>query len=199
MLQQEEEMVRRARQGDKDAVAQLFEANFDKIYKYIAFKVGNRADAEDLTQQTFLLALKSISSYRWHDVPFAAWLFRIAHNQMVDHFRKESKSKRVAMDEANMPSTLDPAALAEQEMTMSELMEACKQLTEAQQEVIHLRFISELSIAETAQVMNKSEGAVKVLQHDAVAKLRSIVSKEESTEKRCRTLPAGGPGGAPQL
>lgn len=181
-MQSEEDLIRRAQRGEPEAFAQLCEAHFDRIYRYIALKVGNRADAEDLTQQTFLKATEAIGSYRWKGLPFASWLFRIAHNQVIDHFRRLSKERGVPLDEAITVSSDDPASLAEQRLTVAQLMAACDQLTEAQREVIYLRFGSELSIAETAKVMNKREGAIKALQHDAVVKLRRTIYRDE-TEK----------------
>lgn len=173
-MQNEEGLVRQAQKGNPEAFAQLFEAHFDSLYRYIALKVGNRADAEDLTQQTFLKALESIGSYRWRGLPFSSWLFRIAHNQTVDYYRKRSKEQNIPLDETRALASDDPASLAEQRITLSQLAVACQQLTEAQREVIYLRFGNEMSVAETAKIMGKREGAVKVLQHDAVKKLRKI-------------------------
>lgn len=174
MQKEEELLVRRAQQDEPEAFAQLFERYFDSLYRYIVLRVGNRADAEDLTQQTFLKALESIKSYSCRGLPFSSWLFRIAHNQTVDHYRKRSKEQSIPLEETRALANDDPASLAEQRITMAQLAEACQQLTEAQREVIYLRFSSELSVAETARTMGKREGAVKVLQHDAVRKLRKI-------------------------
>lgn len=176
----EEELVRRAQQGDAEAFALLCEAHFDRIYRYVALKVRNRADAEDLTQQAFLKATEAIGSYRWKGLPFASWLFRIAHNQVVDHFRKTSREEAVPLDEAITVAPDDPASTTEQRMTLAQLVAACDRLSEAQREVIYLRFGSELSIAETASVMGKREGAIKALQHDAVVKLRKIIFQDET-------------------
>jgi len=83
-VQDEESLVRRAQQRDQEAFAQLYEENFDKIYRYVVLRIGSKTEAEDMTQQVFLNALQSISSFRWKGVPFSAWLFRIARNQVVD-------------------------------------------------------------------------------------------------------------------
>jgi RNA polymerase sigma-70 factor (ECF subfamily) len=178
----EEDLVLRAQRGDAEAFSLLCEAHFDKIYRYISLKVRNRADAEDLTQQAFLKATEAIGSYRWKGLPFASWLFRIAHNQVVDQYRKMSKEAEVPLDEAITVAPDDPVSLTEQRMTLAQLAAACDRLSEMQREIIYLRFGSELSIAETARVMGKREGAIKALQHDAVVKLRRIVFEDE-TEK----------------
>jgi len=175
-VQDEQSRVRRAKEHDQIALTQLYEENFDKIYRYIVLKIGDRAEAEDMTQQVFLNALKSISSYKWKGMPFSAWLFRIAHNQVVDHYRRKSRSTTVPLDE-NIASGYDnPGREAERKMEIEEMNRATKQLTNAQQEVISLRFAGELSIAEVARVMRKSEGAIKALQHAAIISLRKIMS-----------------------
>jgi RNA polymerase sigma-70 factor (ECF subfamily) len=178
-VQDEKELVRRAQKRDPEAFNQLYEGHFDRIYRYLVLKVGDRTEAEDLTQQVFLKALESIASYSWRGVPFSAWLFRIAHNQVVDYFRKMSKQKSVPLDEARTVGTSDTALLAEQNLKLEQVAVACKSLTDAQQEVMSLRFAGGLSIAEVAKVMGKSEGAVKALQHSAVAALRRIFAEEE--------------------
>ncbi len=170
-MQGEESLVRRAQENDQEAFAQLYEEYFDKIYRYLALRVGNEMEAEDMTQQVFLNALRSISSFKWKGVPFSAWLFRIAHNQAVDHLRRKQKRASVPLDES-LSSGDSPHATTELKMDIEQLLRATKRLTEAQREVISLRFTSELSIAQVAKVMGKSQGAVKALQHSAIVALR---------------------------
>ena len=177
-MQDEESLVRRAQQRDQMALTQLYEENFDKIYRYIVLKIGDRTEAEDMTQQVFLNALKSISSFKWKGMHFSAWLFRIAHNQIVDHFRKKSRRATVPLDESLAAGDSDPRQMAEQKMEIEQLALATQKLTKAQQEVISLRFAGELSVAEVARVMGKSEGAVKALQHSAIAALRKLMLVE---------------------
>jgi RNA polymerase sigma-70 factor (ECF subfamily) len=171
-VQGEEGLVRRAQENDQEAFAQLYEEHFNKIYRYLALRIGNEMEAEDMTQQVFLNALQSISSFRWKGVPFSAWLFRIAHNQAVDHLRRKKKRASVPLDESLTSGGDSPRATTELKMDIEELMAATKRLTEAQREVISLRFTSELSIAQVAKVMGKSQGAVKALQHSAIVALR---------------------------
>jgi RNA polymerase sigma-70 factor (ECF subfamily) len=179
-VDREEELVRRARRREPEAFGQLYEEHFDRIDRYVILRVGNQADAEDITQQVFLKALENISSYRWRGMPFASWLFRIAHNLVVDHWKKKSRQKvePVApeeIDEMAAESANDPAMLAELEFDIKQLYAACEQLTEGQREIISLRFAGGLSVAESAKVMGRSQGAVKVLQHAALVKLRRIL------------------------
>ncbi len=181
MQQEEESLVRRAQHRDQEAFAQLYEEHFDKIYRYVTLKIGNETEAEDMTQQVFLNALQSISSFKWKGIPFSAWLFRIAHNQVVDYFRSKKRTT-VPLDESLVKSNSDdnPQLVVEQKLDIEQLLLATKQLTEAQREVISLRFASELPIAQVAKVMGKSQGAVKALQHSAIVALRKTLRVTEN-------------------
>ena len=175
-VQDEQSLIRLAQQHDPVALTQIYEENFDRIYRYIVLKIGDRTEAEDMTQQVFVNVLKSISSYKWQGMPFTSWLYRIAHNQIVDFLRKKSRRATVPLDES-MPSTgNDPESAAVQRLEIEGLALAAKKLTAAQQEVISLRFAAELSISECARAMGKSEGAVKALQHSAIVALRKVLS-----------------------
>lgn len=175
-MQDEQSLVRRAQQ-DKEAFVELYEAYFDKIYRYIVLKIGDRTEAEDMTQQVFLKALKFLPSYKWKDVPFSAWLYRIAHNQVVDHFRQSARQQSCELTEEITPDDPDenPQNQTELKVDIQNLVKAARQLTKAQQEVIALRFSSDLPVAEVARLMGRSEGAVKALQHSAVVALRKIM------------------------
>jgi len=158
------------------ALTQIYEDNFDKIYRYVVLKMGERTEAEDITQQVFLSALKSISSFKYRGAPFSAWLFRIAHNHMVDYWRKKAKRATAPLDESIVDSGSNPGLEAERNLDIEQLASATKRLTKAQQEVISLRFTGELPVAQVAKMMGKSEGAVKALQHSAIVSLRKVLS-----------------------
>ena len=174
----EKSLVERAQRHDAEAFAQLYEEHFDKIYRYIALKIGDRTQAEDMTQQVFLKALRSIASFKPRGFPFSAWLFRIAHNLVVDYLRK--RSKRLA---APLPDSIpashdsDPQQVVEQKLDIEQLLIATQHLTPAQREVISLRFTSELPINEVARTMGKSQGAIKALQHSAIVALRRALQE----------------------
>ena len=174
-MSEEESLVRRAQQQDQQAFTQLYEEHFDKIYRYVALRMGDRVEAEDITQQVFLKALRSISTFRWKGIPFSAWLFRIAHNQVVDYLRKKTKQATVPIEDSVISSGNDPQLLIEQTWSIEQLISATRRLTEAQREVISLRFTSELPISQVAGIMGKSEGAVKALQHSAIVALRKVL------------------------
>ena len=175
-MQNEESLVRRAQQHDQAALTQIYEENFDKIYRYIVLKIGEKTEAEDMTQQVFLSAFKSISSFKWKGTPFSAWLYRIAHNQIVDYLRKKSRRPTVPLDESLTAGNSNPAQAVELKLDNERLVLAARQLTGAQQEVISLRFAGELPIAQVARIMGKSEGAIKALQHSAIVSLRKILA-----------------------
>jgi RNA polymerase sigma-70 factor (ECF subfamily) len=178
-LQDEDGLVQRAQQRDTEAFAQLYEAYFDKIYRYLAMRVRNELEAEDMTQQVFMKVLKSISSYKNTGVPFSSWLYRIAHNQLVDFLRQQNRKATVDIEGLPLPHIGDdPQHMIEQQVDIDELRKATKQLTLAQQEVLSLRFAGELSIAQCAGIMGKSEGAIKALQHSAVSALRKVLLSE---------------------
>ena len=181
-MQDEESLVRRAQHRDSEAFAQLYEAYFDKIYRYVVIRIGNKAEAEDMTQQVFLNALKSISSFKWRGIAFSAWLFRIAHNLAVDYLRKKSKQSTIPLDTPSViPNTdEDPRLIAERKLDVEQVLAATKQLTAAQREVISLRFAGGLPIAQVAKIMGKSQGAVKALQQSAIAALRKVVLVSET-------------------
>jgi RNA polymerase sigma-70 factor (ECF subfamily) len=175
-VQDDENLIKRAKQKDVEALTCLYEAHFDRIYRYIVLRVASRSEAEDLTQQVFLKAIQSISSYNWKGLPFSAWLFRIARNQVIDYIRKRSRS--LHFNEQLLPEGPREAGIeekAEEAFIVEKVKEAMKSLTALQQEVISLRFAGGLSIQETAKAMSKSEGAVKALQHSALDNLRKIL------------------------
>ena len=183
-MQDEQSLVRRVQGHDPEAFAELYEAYFDKIYRYIVLKIEDRTEAEDMTQQVFLKALKSMPDYKWREVPFSAWLYRIAHNQTVDYFRKSSRQRSCELTEEITPSDPreNPEREAELKISIEQLVAATKMLTKSQREVISLRFTSDLPITEVARIMGKSEGAVKALQHSAVAALRKLMLVADTDE-----------------
>ena len=179
-VQDEEKVVQRAQKSDPNAFAELYDEYFDKIYRYIVLKIGDRVEAEDITQQVFLKAYQSISSFKWKGVPFSAWLYRIAHNLIVDYLRKSTKRPDTLPDEAvvtDNPSNR-PEELIEKRMDIEQVIEAARHLTEAQREVISLRFAGEMPIAQVAKIMGKSQGAIKALQHSAIVSLRKLLVAE---------------------
>ena len=180
-MQDEESLVRRAQKQDQEAFARIYEEYFDRIYRYITLKIGDAVEAEDLTQQVFLNTLRSISSFKWRGKPFSAWLYRIAHNQVVDYLRKKKRTA-VPLEETLASAGDNPQQAAERKLDIEQVLAAARHLTGAQREVISLRFTSDLSIAQVAGVMGKSQGAVKALQHSGIVALRKALSVTKNEE-----------------
>lgn len=176
MDSREEHLVQRAQKGDRSAFAALYQIYFDRIYRYVAIHLGNQSDAEDITQQVFLNALESIASFKWRDTSLAPWLFRIARNQVIDHIRKKARQGGVFPLGNNPTHGADPAELVGKKLEWEALKSVLGRLTDAQQGVIALRFISDLSIAETAKTLDKTEGAVKALQHSGLLAVRRLLA-----------------------
>ena len=173
----EKDIVSRAIKGDGEAFTQLYEEHLDKIYRYVYLKVGSQSEAEDLTQEVFVKALEAIGSYKWRNLPFGSWLFRIAHNQVVDYFRKQGKVEKTALDDdITLVSESNPALTAERELQIEEVIKCIGKLSPAQRDVISLRFGSELSTTEVAEVLGKNTGTVKALQYNAIVALRKMLS-----------------------
>ena len=175
-------LVEQAQQGKREAVEELYLLHFDRIYGYLHMNVGNRHDAEDLTTQVFVKMLESIGKFRWRSAPFSAWLFRIAHNLAMDHFRA---SKRWQPEEEVPEPDPGEGSAAEQEALESigrqSMLELIQKLSHDQQQVLTLKFVFNFSNAEAATILDKTEGAIKSLQHRALASLqRQIATLPES-------------------
>ncbi len=185
-----DEAVGRAQKGDAAAFAVLYEDYYDRIFRYVSFKTGNSLEAEDITAEVFVKMLESIDSFRWQGYQFSSWLFRIAHNLVVDHFRKRGRRHIVALDDAPAAATEynpDLDRKRDVDMSMVPVQEAMKDLTDLQREVISLRFAAGLSVAETARAVGKKDNAVKALQHAGIKKLRGILSAEVSVPAGARS------------
>jgi RNA polymerase sigma-70 factor, ECF subfamily len=164
--------------GQTEAFGLLYEKFLGRIYNYLYLRTGHSGQAEDMTQEVFLRAFQNIRNYRYRGIPFLSWLLRIAHNLIVDFYRKEGKKQFVPLSDDWTSSSENPLTIAEHNLDMIKVRKAMVGLPPAQQEAFSLRFVAGLSVSETAEVMGKSEGAVKTLQHEAVVKLRRMMREE---------------------
>lgn len=186
----EASLVARAIQRDTEAFSQLYNLYFDRVYRYARLKVSHAADAEDVTAAVFLSAWRMIDHFSpKHELSFAAWLFRLAHNILVDRFRR--KRDTVSLDIAGHDSlaigTLPgPEIELEWQLTLAELHDALLTLTEEQREVVLLRFVEGLSAREVGDIMGKQEGTVRGMQFRAIESLRRALSfaKERHIHER---------------
>jgi RNA polymerase sigma-70 factor, ECF subfamily len=170
-------LVERAQQGEREALEELYLLHFDRVYSYLHMSVGNRHDAEDLTTQTFLKMLEAIGRFRWRSAPFSAWLFRIAHNLAMDHFRATRRwqpEEEVPEPDGAEESSAEEAAL--ESIGQRSMLELIENLSLEQQQVLTLKFVFSFSNGETATILGKTDGAVKSLQHRALVSLQKQIT-----------------------
>ncbi len=177
-MPEEKQLVRRAKENDKSAWEEIYERHKQQIYRYICYHVGDDLLAEDLMQDVFARALDSIGSFTFRGVGLVAWLLRIARNLVIDQYRRQPEHPPLALEEELMEGIGgSPEEILERKLTSQELRDSLSHLTEKQREVIILKFVDGLSNAEVAQVMGKTEGAIKSLQHRALTSLAGILQK----------------------
>lgn len=168
-------LIERVRRGDQDAARALFERYFDRIYNYVYARLGRPEDAEDLAIDTMTRSLTRLDLFQDQGVAFSSWVYRIAHNATIDHYRRQGKVTLVPLENATLPESDDPSQLALDELSNAELRDALGQLTDEQQQVLILRFFQDLSAVQVAEVIGKSVGAVQALQHRALASLERVL------------------------
>ncbi len=167
----DERLLVEAAQKDPARFAELYEINFERVYAYAVRRVGNRAEAEDLTADVFHQALANLKRFEWRGIPFAAWLFRIAANLISDRWQRAGRE--VADDSGQIESAqVSPVEIEEVERRAT-LYRLVDTLPEEQRRVVVLRFVEQKSIKEVAQQIRKTEGAVKQLQFRALSNLRA--------------------------
>lgn len=177
------ELVERAKNRDVEAFGSLYDFYVSGIYRYTYYRVGSKEDAEDLTEEVFLKALEAIGRFTWREVPFSAWLYRIARNTVVDHFRRETRRVQVVLEEGVMtPETTEPVTLVAAKLSQEEVQRAISRLTDDQQQVVILKFFVGLSNSDIANFIGKTEGAVKALQHRALESLSKILKGSQGDE-----------------
>jgi RNA polymerase sigma-70 factor (ECF subfamily) len=173
----QEELLERASRAEPAALGAVYDQYADRIYAYIYHRVGQAEVAEDLTGQVFMRMLEAIRTGQGWRTSFSGWLYRIAHNLVVDYYRRRGRVTLIDIDEATpiRATEGDPVRSTESLLNREQLRAALFQLTEEQAEVITLRFMEERSIAEVADLMDKTEGAIKALQYRAVLALRRVM------------------------
>ncbi len=170
-------LVELGQQGDRAALEELYLLHFDRIYSYLHMSLGNRHDAEDLTTQTFLKMLESIGRFKWQSAPFSAWLFRIAHNLAMDHFRANRRwQPEEEVPEPAPPEESSAEAEAMHAIGRQSMLELIEDLSSEQQQVLALKFVFNFSNGEAATILGKTEGAIKSLQHRALVSLQKQIS-----------------------
>jgi RNA polymerase sigma-70 factor (ECF subfamily) len=180
----EEQLVEQAKH-DPDAFGKLYELHVEKIYNYIYYRLGNRHDAEDLTAKVFYRALNHIPRYNHKGKPFAAWLYRIAHNLVANWYRDHSRRQEVALDNVSLKSDRreTPHHAAELSDESEILLAALQKLPLERQKLLTLKFADRMSNAEIGQIMGRSEGAIKSLYHRTLISLKELLVDHENLVK----------------
>ncbi len=168
-------LVEKAARGDVEAFGEIYSIYLDRIFRYVFYQVRNRATAEDLTEEIFVKAWESISKFRWKGPPFVAWLYRIARNHIIDYFR--TKKQEETLDEGLLSDDKDPEQETGDRQMQRVLSAAISTLPRQQRQIIILKFIEGLESCEIAQVLKKSQGAIRVLQMRALVALRKKLSE----------------------
>lgn len=172
-------LIERVVGRDAGAFGQLYDMHVDRVYRHIYHRVGNQADAQDLTQQVFLRAWQAIDRYKKTASPFAAWLMTISHNLVVDFYRTVKDRAYVEAEALAGSPASSPEQAAETGFEQQRLRRAILRLSGDEQRVVVLRFMEGFEFAEIACVLNKKEGNIRVILHRALVKLRDILAKEE--------------------
>lgn len=173
MLEDENKLVERAKDGKVQAFGLLYEHYLPKIYRFVLLKVSHREEAEDLTHQVFLKAWENIEQYEFKGYSFGSWLYQIARNVTIDYYRdrtpREVSLEALAIE---LPSETDPLDGVQKKLDWSKLVKALKELKEVEREVLIMRFVDDLSIKDVADAIGKTEGAIKLIQHRAIKSLK---------------------------
>lgn len=179
MIEDEQNLITRAKGGEAEAFGLLYDFYMPRIYRFILLKISHREEAEDLTHQVFLKAWKSIGSYKHQGHPFGSWLYRIARNTVVDHHRKSKPEVDIEYIAHELVSTdTSPDANAETKFQWEGLMISIKKLKDIEQNVLIMRFVEDMPHREVAKAVGKTEGAVKIIQHRALKTLKKLIEND---------------------
>ena len=173
----EARLVERAQQGDPAAFARIYERHQPAVYRYVYYRVGDAATAEDLTGEVFVRVVEKIDRFAYRGRPLLSWLYTIARNAVIDYQRRAGLTVMLPLDERLVAEGEDVEEAAERELTRRRLAAALGHLTEDQRQVILLKFVEEMSNEEVARTVGKSIGAVKALQHRALASLQRVLQR----------------------
>jgi RNA polymerase sigma-70 factor (ECF subfamily) len=175
----ESRLVQQAKNGDPAAFAELYSRHHPAIYRYVLFQVGDVAVAEDLASEVFVRLVEKIDQFSYRGRPLLAWLYTVARNLVTDHHRRAERSPLLPLDEQQEADTTGPEQVAERRLMAEEVIAAVAGLTEGQRQVVLLKFIQGLDNETVAQTLGKSVGAVKSLQHRALAELRIVLERHQ--------------------
>ncbi len=171
-----EELVIKAQEGDTDAFGQLYDIFIDQIYRYVFYKVGQE-EVLDLTENIFLKAWEHLKTYKSIKGNFSSWLFRIAHNVVVDHYRLRKEFLELSADLVDDRQHNNPVFSAQQQLDQELLRKALLKLRKKYQQVILLKYINDLSNEEISKILGCSEGSLRILKFRALKALRKVLEE----------------------
>ena len=180
------DMVARAQKGDRTAVAALYQAFSQTIYRFIALRVPTNADAEDLTAEVFVSMVKGLPSYQITSVRFEAWLYRIATSRIADFYRRNNRRSHVELSETLFDSNPLPEETVLQNQALDHLREALQQLPEDHQTILILRFVERKSHEEVAELMGRTVSSVKSAQYRALRRLTALLGTDHKVRHYLR-------------
>jgi RNA polymerase sigma-70 factor (ECF subfamily) len=176
---EEKQLLNKAQLGDAEAYARLYDLYAPRVFRFLSAHLDQRLDAEDLTEEVFLRTWRSLASFRWRGVPFSVYLMRVARNALIDHYRHSKLGKEVlSLDDDRLQDASTGSEVAALDtFDRDQLRRAMSALSEDYRTVLSLRFLAECSPQETARVMGRSTGAIRVLQHRALLELRKKITE----------------------
>jgi len=179
----EAKLIRRAQRGDREAIAALYDCCYASVFRYIYYRINEQECSEDLTNEVFVRMISKLPSYVEQGRPVLAWLYTIAHNLVIDHYRSRNDTEDMSLDESLVGTKSDhPAGITEEHFARERLVSAMKKLTEDQRQVVQLKFIEDREISEVAAILGKNERAIRSLQHRALAALNRAMQQEREYE-----------------
>ncbi|MBI4759477.1 MAG: sigma-70 family RNA polymerase sigma factor [Chloroflexi bacterium] len=172
-------LVDRLKRNDAGAWTQIYDRHYQQIYNYLYYQLRGASEAEDLAAEVFLRAIEAIGSYTPRGLPLVSWLYRIGHNLVVDHLRRQSRRDQLPLQESLVWDHESSGGLLESKIEKEELLRALQYLTVDQRQVLILKFVQEMDNSGVAQVLGKTEGAVKSIQHRALASLKRVLERTQ--------------------
>lgn len=171
----EADIFNAAIEGSSEALGKLYDAYFDRIYRFIYYRTSHQQTAEDLTEEVFIKAFRALPTLKGGPTKLSGWIFQIARNTVIDHYRKANPI--VSIDEAENIAVHETGAIDTLQLQSDQrlILTAMDKLSSEQQQVVRLRFLEEFEIAEIAQMLGKSEGNIRIIQYRALTKLRTIL------------------------
>src|SRR3989344_1117114 len=177
----EEELIKNAQNGESEAFGKLYDVYLSRIFRFVFIKVSSRPDAEDLTHQIFLNAWQNIKNFEFRGFPFSSWLYKIASNAVIDHYRTKKNYLSIEfIAEDALADFPDLAEKLDEAIDMKVIVFALRKLEPDQQNVLIMTFIDDLPNKEIAKILDKSEGAIRVVQHRALKQLKKYVDESKS-------------------